>query len=111
MSDDQSRTLRIPDGMKTPKYHAPRTIEVKGETPFIDKKDAKQKQIQRRMIARIKTFNLSDEKDLKEYERIWQMICDGRGQKSESMLSWDATKCAYIAFLRWSEVEFKLPEA
>ncbi len=109
MADNQ-RLLRIPDGMPVVRYRAPREVEVTGEAPLIDKKDPKQKKIQECLVPHCKVFNLSDADELLAYENVWKAITEGRAKFSEKVgPNWDTTKNAYVAFLRWSDVTFRLP--
>ncbi len=105
------RTVRIPDGMQTVPYRAPREISISGEAPLIKKDDPKQKKIAKRLVAQTRVFNLSDPTELKAYEEAWQAICDGKAKLSQQVgPNWDTAKNAYVTFLRWSVIEFKLPE-
>jgi len=59
--------------------------------------------------AHVKVFNLNDEKDLKEYESIWDRAAKGLAVISAEERRWDPNKGAYIVFLRWGDIYIEVP--
>lgn len=102
--------VTIPAGMETPPYRAPRRVEVSGEVPLISPGDPDEKKVQERLIAHCRVFNLSEPKELAEYESIWQKVCDSAARVSESSEpKWDSDRNCFVAFVRWSELAYIAP--
>jgi hypothetical protein len=80
------------------------------EVPLIDPKKGPDHQLQQRLVARVKVFDLCQDTERAEYEKIWQMVCDGTALMSEHRTEFVAEKGAFIAMLRWSEFQYKLPD-
>ncbi len=106
-----SKTVKIPDGMSTPRFQADRTVTIPdGEIPLIDPTDPKHKKVQERWISHVKTFDLSDADQLTEYERVWQDHCDGTAQVClEKGPDFDQAKGRYVVFVKWVTYQYMGP--
>lgn len=106
MDTRTAKSLKIPKGMPITRYADKKRVNVpdKGEAPLIDEKHP----VEERWIARIRVFNLNDETELGDYERVWQLVCDGRAKMCEHRTEFENGK--FVAMLRWSEFEYKLPD-
>jgi hypothetical protein len=105
------KMLRVPANMQAVRYKPPMEVPVPEgmETPFISPDDPASKQIQQVWKARVKVFNMGDAKEVEEYEKVWQMACDGRGHVSESRTEFNKELGTYLVFCRWSEISLVLP--
>lgn len=57
-----------------------------------------------------KIFDLSDPKQLAEYEGVIDKVAKGWALLSREEIQWDASKMRYMAFLRWVEVYLEQPK-
>lgn len=96
--------------MPVVRFHPTRTAEIQGtEVPMIHPDDPKSKQVQEIWTAHVRLFDLSDDKQIKEYEQVWQEICDGRSKFADQQgPEWDATKGRHVALLRWASLSYKV---
>lgn len=110
MSEALNRVLKIPRGLPIARHIPAPTVEVPAdsEVPLFGKDDKAENKLQQIWTAKIKVFNLNDEKELIEYTKVWQLITDGKGTISESTTNFHDGK--YSALLRWSEFSYKIPE-
>jgi hypothetical protein len=92
-----------------PEVHIPPEVK---ELPLIDKSSPDDMKIQQVWRARTKVFDLSDANQLGEYEKVWQLICDGHAQAMpDSKVDFVPSSGKYVAFLRWAEFDYKVPQA
>ncbi len=109
-----SKTVRIPEGMDTPRFKIERTVTIPDgtEIPLIGPDDPRHKKVQERWIAHAKIFDLADADQLVEYEKIWQAHCDGTAQVCvEKGPEFDATKGRFVTFVKWNTYEHVAPTA
>jgi hypothetical protein len=112
--DKITNFCRVPTGMPVSRYRAPKQVPMPSgvkEIPLIDPKKGPEHQLQLHYEAHVDTFNLGDDTDRKRYQDIWQMVCNGEAIVSESRTEFIPTKGSFIALLRWSHIQYKLPEA
>ncbi len=106
------RALDLPKGMPVTRHQPKPRVEIPEgvrELPLFDKDTPPDQQIQQVWHARVKVFDLTDDTQRDEYERVWQLVCDGQAQVSENNTQFHEGK--FLAFLRWSEFEYKVPES
>ncbi len=109
-----SRTVKIPEGMDTPRFKADRTLDLPegSEIPLIDPADARHKKAQERWISHVKIFDLSDDEQLKQYNGVWQQHCDGVAQVClEKGPDFDQARGRYVVFVKWNTYEYIAPTA
>jgi hypothetical protein len=72
---------------------------VKGEMipPITDP----ERELEVKLAAHAKVFNLSDETDLKEYNEVIQRSTGVSTDISKEEMHWDDSKHSFIVFLRW----------
>lgn len=101
--------LRIPKGMPTTRYQAPKVLEVpRGtEVPLLDPELPEEKQVQEVWRANVRVFNLPGDTDA--LQEVWQMVTDGRAQVCENHTHFDSTTGKYSVFMRWALIEHALP--
>lgn len=112
MHPSMQQQLRVPPGMMTNRYRPPLPVQVPPglqEVPLIAPDDPAHKQVQQVWIAKTKVFDLSNPDQLAEYEKIWQLLCDGHGQVCEQRLDFVPATGRYMAFLRWAHYQAHLP--
>ncbi len=110
MTDQQPRTVTVPAGMPAYRARAPReAIIPDGEIPLIDKNQPKEQQLKEVWTVHARLFNLQDAEQLTEYNRVWQLITDGRGRLSkEEGPHFDPKAGNWTTFLRWAEFTYKV---
>ncbi len=110
MSNGVIKSLNIPAGVATTRYKAPKPIEFpvgedgRTDLPFLDKNDPAHKQLQERLIAHVKVFDLSDPAHLAEYAKVWQSISDQASVVCETKVEYVESKGTFLALLRWGEI-------
>lgn len=112
MTPEMSQQLRVPAGMAPVRYKPPLPVHAPPgmvETPFIAPDDPAHKQVQQVWVAQTRMFDLSDEKQAKDYQDTWQLLSDGHGQVCEQRLDFDPKRGTYMAFLRWARYDNHLP--
>jgi hypothetical protein len=103
--------MALPKGIPVARHTPPKHVVVpEGELPLIDPKDPPNKQIQEVWTARIKVFDLSNDVQREEYEKVWQAVCDGNARISESQVNFVASDAKYVALLRWADLTYKIPQ-
>jgi hypothetical protein len=104
--------VKIPDKMETVRYQAPKLVEINGpEIPLIHPNDPKSKKPQEIWTAHYRLFDLSDEKQMKECEAVWQQICDGSAVFCEKNgPDWDSKNNRYVTLLRWATKSYKVEQ-
>ncbi len=102
-------TVKIPEAMETPRFLAERYVDISGEIPLVDPAAPAAKQVRKRLVAKCRVFNLLDEADIKEYQKIWQDIADKAAvfcEKSDPVVQ----DGKMLAFLRWGAWEYMAPQ-
>ena len=79
--------------------------------PLIDPRGPAEHQVQQDWTARVRVFDLSDEKQMQDYEAVWQKVCDAKAIVSEERIEWSAQKDNFKAYLRWSDLSYRAPNA
>lgn len=111
MRDGMAKTLRIPHGVPIARHKPNPKITVPGgETPFFHPDDPDDKKLQQIWHVKVRVFDLSKPEDVEEYQQAWQKITDGQAVCSEQKTDFDSERGTYIAFLRWAEFDYRLPE-
>jgi hypothetical protein len=96
--------------MRVVRHRPQREVTLGGvEVPLIDPKAPDSQQVQQHLIPEARVFDLSDPEDLEEYRAVWADITVGRSLSSEHAVNFCPEKATYIAFMRWSDVEYSLP--
>jgi hypothetical protein len=99
----------VPAHLPLTRYKAEIPIQADDQTPggpdipFVDKNDPAHKQFREKWVAKCKVFDLSNEAQLAEYEKIWQLVADQAGAVCESKTEFNAEKGTFLAFIRWAE--------
>lgn len=113
-SEDAIRRMcQIPKGMPIAPYREKPVVELPPglqEIPLLDPKKGPEHQVQRRLVAHVRVFDLCKAEDIDDYERVWQMVCDGNALISEHKTEFVESRATFIAMLRWSQFEYKLPQ-
>lgn len=112
MHEGISKALNLPPGMPTNRYYPPPAVEIDKTTPelpLVDGDTPKDAQVQEMWTARVRVFDLSDPTDAKDYERIWQEVCDGHARMAEYQTHFIPEKCKFVALLRWVSLRYKVP--
>ena len=110
MSQTVLSTLKVPRGLPIARYKETPVVqlpEAQTELPLIDKKTPPEKRIQEVWVAQVGVFDLANDEQRKKYEEVWQRVCNSRAIVSETKTEFH--NGSYIALLRWSDLEYKLP--
>lgn len=102
----------LPPSMNPARFTPPKQVELPegvSQIPLIAPTDPGYKQVQEIWTARVRVFDLSKEEDIKEYEQVWQNVCDGLAKISDNQVHFVEKKGTYIALLRWAALSYKLP--
>lgn len=83
------------------------------EGPVLDYKedDPSYKKPQYRLRAHVRVFELSDPKDLHDYEAVWQSSANGTVLISKEIPVYDEEKKTWRIFLRWGDQYYCAPTA
>jgi len=113
MRDGMAKTLRIPHGVPIARHKPAPKINVPNgrETPLFHPDDPDEKKLQQIWIVKVRIFDLSKPEDARDYQEAWQKITDGHAVKSEDRIDFNSERGTYIAFLRWAEFDYRLPES
>lgn len=113
MQQGMARVLHLPKGLPTARYKPPPPVEIPegvDELPLIDGKTPDNQKVQEVWEAHVRVFKLSDEQDLAEYQRVWQMIADGHAIQCEHRTEFVPERGEFVALLRWAYLRYKVPE-
>jgi len=108
----QRRFASVPHGIPKTQYKAVPQVELPdgmSELPLLSKDDPASKQLQERLIAKVRVFDLSNSVDIEDCRSVWQLVCDGQAQISSENTHFDEKNAKYLTLLRWSEFAYKLP--
>lgn len=106
-----AQMLRIPKGVPIARAQPRPLVQIPEgvqELPLIDKDMPPERHVQEVWRAHVRTFNLSEDAQREEYERVWQRITDGHAVSCESRVEFHDGK--FLALLRWADFEYKLPQ-
>lgn len=106
------RVLDLPHGMPITRFRPKPRVELPEgtrELPLFDKDTPPDQQIQQVWVARARVFDLTDDTQRGDYEKVWQLVCDGQARVSENSTEFHDGR--FLAFLRWAEFDYKVPES
>lgn len=104
-----TKMVVMPRSMSAVRFRPERQCEVVGgSTPLVDPKGRTEAQVQLRLVAHTKIFNLLDEKDLEEYNKTWQLIADDKAILAQHQLITAPDGSVVRAYLRWGDKTFKV---
>lgn len=86
-------------------------VEIPGAVPLIDPSAPPEQQVQQIWRARVRVFDLADEKQLQEYAAVWQQSCDGETMIVDERLEWSTATNNFKAYVRWAEFHYRAPHA
>src|SRR5277367_1186444 len=103
--------VALPPKMEPAQFKAQRFLELPGgKIPLVGgPNDPVEKQVQERLIAHIKQFDLSLPDDVVQIEQIWQLYCDGAGFVLDHRSDFDPTRGRYLVMVRWVTYEYLPP--
>lgn len=108
-------TMNVPlhPGVPTVRHVPVKQVSLpNGLVPLIDSKDPDRSKVQEVWNTKVGQFVLGDPEQLKEINRIWQLVTDGGGIYCENdyQTVWSESKQSFISFLRWTEYTYVAPK-
>jgi hypothetical protein len=97
--------------MRVVRHAAQREVPITGEVPLIHPKDPDSKQVKEFYTAEVAIFDLANPDQLDTYRKVWQEIAEGSSVLSEHRVDFSEKHGRYMAYMRWSTLDYALPGA